>query len=384
MKKRIALVENFSLDFLNIRVPLVKYLENKGYDVYAIIPEDSYCSRVKETGVKVLSYKLKKNTLSPLSFIKSARSLKKYQEEYKFSIIHSFRLQPNIITSIIFAFRKEALLINHITGLGFAFAGKTIKSLLYRSAILFLYQISAISADRLIVQNITDFRIISKLFFTSKKLVLIEGSGVDQEKFSKKNIDPKTISTISNNLKLLPENTVISFTGRLLLEKGIIEFLEVAHKLSISNPNLKFIVAGWFDVNNPSCIKERLLYKYLQNKNIIYLGMINEIRELLSVTDIFVLPTYREGFSRSILEAMAMAVPVITTDVAGARDAVINGHNGLLVPAQNKGLLEKAILKLLSDPDLCAKMGHNGRNLVENKFNTFLIFAKMIDVYNCV
>ncbi len=384
MRERIALVENFSLDFLNIRIPLVKFLEKEGYEVYAIIPEDDYFSLVKETGINVLTYKLKKNTLNPISFIRSAQTIKRYQKRYEFSIVHSFRLQPNIMISVIFAFSKGTKLINHITGLGFAFTGITLKSLLYRSAILFLYQISAITADKMIVQNRTDYKIISKLFLASKKLVLIEGSGVDQNKFNKKNVDPLTVSMLRKRLELLSDDLVISFTGRLLLEKGIVEFLEVADKLSTKIPGMKFVIAGWFDHNNPSCIDEGQLNEFLKNKNILYLGLINEIKELLSITDIFVLPTYREGFPRSILEAMAMNVPIITSDVAGARDAVINNYNGLLVPAQNIKLLEEAILKLISNHEMRTNMGDNGRKLVENEFNTYLIFTKIIDVYRSI
>ena len=381
MSKKVALVENFGLDFLNFRVPLAKFLQEKGFEVYAIIPEDEYSGYVKETGVNTLIYKLKKNTFNPLLFIGSVRKLKQYHKEQRFSIIHAFRLQPNIITSFAFAFSKDTCLINHITGLGFAFAGDGIKSFFYRVAILSLYQMSAFFTDRLIVQNSTDFKIISKLLFTKGKIFLIEGSGVDLEKFCRNRVDLKIVANFKAKLHFKPGDVIISFTGRLLIEKGIIEFLEVADILTRRIKGIKFVIAGWFDKNNPSCITAARLNEFLTNRNIIFLGLTLNIRELLYLTDIFVLPTYREGFPRSVLEAMAMNLAVITTCVPGARDTVINNFNGLLIPAKDNTGLEKAILELISDRELCMKMGENGRMLVENRYRSDLIYNKILNVY---
>jgi glycosyltransferase involved in cell wall biosynthesis len=381
MKIRIALVENFGLDFLNFRVPLVKFLEKNGYEVYAVIPDDKYSERVKDTGIKVLTYKLKKNRISPVSFFRTIRQLILYQRKYGFSIIHTFRLQPNIIASLSFPFNKKVKIINHITGLGFAFTERSFVSFCYKLVILFLYQVAAIFSDKLIVQNSSDQNILSKIPFTSAKLIMIEGSGIDQERFNRRNADMRLVTKLMNKVAFNQGEIIIVFTGRLLMEKGIIEFLTVADKLSMQNSGLKFVVAGWFDINNPSCLTSDHLDRFLKNKNIIYLGEISEIRELLYFTDIFVLPTYREGFPRSVLEAMAMNVAVITTDVPGARDAVIDNFNGLLVAARDKSALEEAILKLIGDQELRKKLGINGRKLVENKYNTHLIFNKIMHVY---
>jgi glycosyltransferase involved in cell wall biosynthesis len=384
MKTKIALVENFGLDFLNFRVPLVKFLEQNGYEVYNVIPDDNYCERVKESGVTVLTYRLKKNRMSPVSFIRSLKKLKSYQKTYGFSIVHSFRLQPNIISSLAFLFNPKVKIINHITGLGFAFAARSLTAFFYRLAILMLYQISAIFCDKMIVQNRTDLKIVSKLLFTSGKLIMIEGSGIDQNKFNRASADLEYVSRLMNKISFKPGDIVVTFTGRLLKEKGIFEFLTAAENLSRKNNRLKFAVAAWFDVNNPSCLTPDQLKQFLENRNIIFLGEISEIRELLYLTDIFVLPTYREGFPRSVLEAMAMNVSVITTDVPGARDAVINNYNGIIVSHMDISALEKAILLLASDKNLRKKLGDNGRTLVNEKYNTHLIYNNFLDVYQSI
>lgn len=378
---RIALVENFGLDFLNFRVPLVKFLEAEGYEVFAIVPNDKYLDEVKKTGINVLPFSLEKNTLNPLSFFRCVKEVRRYNKEYRFSLIHSFRLQPNIISSLAFPFNRKIRIINHITGLGFAFAGTTFSSFFYRKIILLLYQAAFIFTDRVIVQNITDRLILSKLLFTAGKIEIIEGSGIDMKKFSPGNTDIVKVNTLKEAAFISDKNIIVSFTGRLLIEKGIIEFLIVAKNLSRQDKRYKFLIAGWFDNKNPSCLTNEQLLKYIDNKSIFFLGEVPEIREMLSVTDIFVLPSYREGFPRSVLEAMSMYIPVITTDVPGARDAVTDNYNGLLVSAKDTESLERAISRLSADRELRKKMGENGRHLVETRFNTDIIFNEILNVY---
>lgn len=384
MKTKIALVENFGLDFLNFRVPLVKYLEKNNFEVFNIIPFDNYIDAVKETGVKVLGYSLKKNTLNPVQLLTAIKQILRYQKMYGFCLVHSFRLQPNIICSLAFALNSRVKLINHITGLGFAFSGTSYSSFFYKYLILALYQLSCCFSKKMIVQNSTDMQIFSRMAFASGKLVLIEGSGIDVQKFCNESVDNEIVNVLKEKISWYPGDIIVTFTGRLLKEKGIFEFLESARRLTGKKNNYKFIIAGWFDFNNPSCILQDQLKKHLINDRIIYLGGINEVRELLYLTDIFVLPTYREGFPRSVLEAMAMGVAVITTDVPGARESIIDDYNGLIVPVKNIELLMQAIVFLSSDELLRKRFGENGRLLAEKKYNSILIYKKIIDVYKSI
>jgi N,N'-diacetylbacillosaminyl-diphospho-undecaprenol alpha-1,3-N-acetylgalactosaminyltransferase len=156
----------------------------------------------------------------------------------------------------------------------------------------------------------------------------------------------------------------------------------MANKVIKEREGIKFLVAGWFDENNPTCANMDIFNSLLDEKRILYLGMISDIRELLYITDIFILPTYREGFPRSILEAMSMEVAVITTDVPGAKDTVIDNYNGLIVPHMNIDKLKMAFETLLINKDLRAKFGQNGRMLIEKKYKERLIFFHITSLYN--
>ena len=377
----IGLVENFGLDFLNFRLPYAYYLKSLGYEVMAILPEDSFVERVRESGLHVQTYKLKKNSLDPISLFICVRQFKRMRKSFSINMVHAFRLQPNIAACLAFAFSSKTQVVAHITGLGYAFSSRSIKSLFYRVAILFLYQISLLFAHKIVVQNSSDFKLLSRLLFIRPRLRLIESSGIDCIKFSRKNAEPHFVKSLKRRIEHADGQKVVTFTGRLLREKGILEFLEAARRISDSGLSVKFVIAGWLDKNNPSCISQTELEEYLINKNIVYLGMIHEITELLYLSDIFVLPTYREGFPRSVLEAMSMSLPVSTSNVPGASDAVTHGDNGLLTEPRNTDSLINAILYLLNNKEIATTMGSLGRNRVEAMYKNEIIYNKFVQLY---
>jgi len=380
--RRIALVEKFGRDFLHYRVSLVKFLEKNGYETFAIVPEDEYTNKLlKEMGLRTLTYPLKKNSLNPLYFLKAIRKLREIKRIYNISLFHSFKLQPSVITNLAFIFNREIKIINHITGLGYAFTSKSPSSLFFRIVSISLYQFIFLFSDNIIVQNNTDLNFFSKFLFIKKKLVLIPGSGLDLVKFSKENVDKIIVKKLKEHICIDNGDKVVTFIGRLLKDKGIEEFLKAAEDISKSNDNVKFVIAGWMDESNPSCISMRKLEKYLSNGKIVYLGEISEVRELLYLTDVFVLPTYREGFPRSVMEAMAMNVPVITTNVPGANEVVTHNYDGIVIEPQNVRVLSEAIIALLNNQSLVRKLSVNGRVSAEKKFSEKIIFEKIINVY---
>lgn len=380
--KRIALIDNCGSDFYNYRVPLAKYLMDSGYEVFAIVPEDSFTEKIKKSGLKTLNYSFARNSLNFPALIKTIKQLKKLNREYNFDIVHSFRLQPNVFCNISFGRNKNIKVINHITGLGYSFSNNSIKALFYRFIILTLYQSLLIFSDRIICQNNDDKAILSKLAGISGKISLIEGSGIDIKFFSRINVNNDIIKDLISSLSIQPENIVVTFVGRLLLEKGIREFIEAAKSITKINSKAIFIIIGWIDNGNPSYISRSEINNLKDFSNIFFLEKREDVKELLFISDIFVLPTYREGFSRSILEAMAMELAVITTDVPGARDAVQNDFNGIIVKPGNVSELKDAIENLIVDSDKRERMGQSGRELLEKYFSSDVVFNKINKIYH--
>jgi N,N'-diacetylbacillosaminyl-diphospho-undecaprenol alpha-1,3-N-acetylgalactosaminyltransferase len=382
MKKlKIALIEQMGLDFNNLRLPLAIYLKNLGHEVYAVIPDDGYNNKIEENGINVLNYHIKRNQLNPVSLTRQVRQLRGFNKEISFDIVHSFRLQPNVINLFAFCRKRKILKVVHITGLGYSFTKLSWKSIFYRFFVLSLYQTLLPISDKIVVQNKDDFKILNKLFFVPSKLAIISGSGIDLEEYCSEKVDLSSKEYLHSEIGASSENIVILFSGRLLREKGIVEFLTAANSLLEKFSHLKFIIAGRFDKSNPTCISETEFINLTQNPSIFYLGERSDITELLSITDIFILPTYREGFSRSILEAMAMEVPVITTKVPGAQDAVQEDYNGLLVDVENSKEIETAVEKLVNNKELRLKLGKNGRALAMKYYSTDVIFGEISAVY---
>jgi N,N'-diacetylbacillosaminyl-diphospho-undecaprenol alpha-1,3-N-acetylgalactosaminyltransferase len=382
MKKlKIALIEQMGQDFNNLRLPLAKYLKNLGHEVYAVIPDDGYNYKIEENGITVLNYSIKRNQLNPVSLTRQVRQLRGFNKEISFDIVHSFRLQPNVISLIAFYRKRKILKIAHITGLGFSFTKLSWKSVFYRFIVLSLYQTLLPIPDKVIVQNKADFKILTRLLFLNSKLAIINGSGIDLEEFCSDKVGLSIKENLLSEIGASPEDLVILFSGRLLKEKGIVEFLTAANNLTKRYLNLKFIVAGRFDKSNPTCISEAEFSDLTQNPSIFYLGERSDIRELLSITDIFVLPTYREGFSRSILEAMAMEVPVVTTKVPGAQDAVRENYNGLLADVENLKEIETAVEELINNKKLRLEFGKNGRALAKQYYSSDVIFGEISGIY---
>ena len=382
LKQTIALIETSGLDFYYYRMPLAKFLIKKGFEVYAIIPEDDDLDLLRDSNIKTLSYPLVRNRLNFVGLYKSVSQLIRYNKIYNFSIVHSFRLQPNVVSVLAFGLNKNTKIINHITGLGYSFTNSSFRALYYRLITYFMYQLIFLRTNRIITQNVNDRTVLSKLPGVAKKILIIQGSGIDPNVFSIKKLDQEVIVNLKNEYDIQAEDVIITFVGRLLKEKGIREFIEAAKTISQKYKHVKFFIIGWLDKGNPSCLNEVEIEEITHSENIFYLGKRIDIKEILSISSIFALPTYREGFPRSTLEAMSLELPVITTDVPGAKETVIDNYNGIIIKPRDTEGLVKAMECLINSPEKRHEMGKLGRQMVKKSFSADVIFNKILNVYN--
>ena len=180
----------------------------------------------------------------------------------------------------------------------------------------------------------------------------------------------------------MSSNISVVCLARLIKDKGIREYVQAASTVTEKNPNIKFLLAGSEDAGNPNSISASLLHKWQRESNVEFLGHVDDARSLLDRSDLLVLPSYREGFPRTILEAFAMELPVITSDVPGCRDIVEHGVNGLIVPPRNAEALALAILELAGSPALCRSFGVAGRRLVHSNYSSDVHAKEMKAVYS--
>ena len=382
--KKILIMENYSYDLLVLRMDYIKFLLKKGYEVFVLVPDDGHVEDIKNEGIKTYTYPLDRKSLNPFKIFKSLKNIAKILKEINPDILHTYRIQPNFIGTLVAKYiNKNIKVVNHITGLGYAFTDNSLKARMYRIVSIIIYKTMARKSDVLIFQNDDDMLLLKKYGINNKKFVLVKGSGVDENKFHKNNINLKKIDSLKKELNINEKTFVVITVARLIKEKGIEEFIKAAEYFNKKYNNTLFLSVGWIDNDNPSAIKQEFINKISkQVNNIIFLGKRLDVKELLAISDVFVLQSYyREGIPRAVLEAMAMSLPIITTEMPGCKLTVDNNINGFKIKEKDANELIKVLEKLYIDNDLRDKLAKESRKKFLNEFSNSVIYKQILNTY---
>ena len=371
--KKIILVANTSWYIYNFRKLLLKEIRKRDYRLIIVTPYSSkYTQKLLDEGFIVINWNLVRNSINPFSSLLSIFHLYKIYKEEKPNIINHFTIKPCIYGTIASRFIKVNKCINSITGIGSWYENENVlikliikiidpilKFIFTRKNIIFIFQ------------NKSDKDIfIKKKYALKSRCHLIEGSGVDSDFFKPKN----ELKDKSKIIKIL-------FPARLIREKGIMELIEASERLWKDNKKFYLLIAGETDEGNNSSLTQKEKIRIRKNKNIKFLGHLEDMRLAYESCDLVVLPSWREGLSRSLIEASSMECPIITTDVPGCVEIVENGINGLIVKSKNVYELEKAIRFALKDIQSFRELGKNGREKVITKFDARIINRNNLNVY---
>ena len=369
--KNILLLAHDGEDFYKARLPFARFLKDKGYNVSVIVPRDKFTDLIAGEGFLVQPSNLKRNNANPLHLLQSMREVSRFATDNNVGIIHSFKFFPNLINSFanLFSNRKVVL---HIAGLGIAFANKRPKYQIIKFIQQVLFLLEFLRANLVIIQNPDDYEdFLFKKFFR-KKIKVVKGSGVDVSLFS-----PALTAPAQNG------KAVFLCTTRLIWEKGIKEMVEAFESLpSPMLENVELRIIGEPDNKNPRGITKEYVERYKASTQIKFLGRQNNIKEHLQNSDIFILPTYyREGIPRSILEALASGLPVITTDVPGCKLTIIPNENGILIRPRSVEAIRSAVESILAARGSWAQMGATSRRLALSEFSENVIFTEIVKLY---
>lgn len=354
--KTIALVANSTWNIYNFRLDLIRRLRNEGFQIIVIAPVDEFIHYLNELKfIKHIPLKhLQPNRKNPVHDLRLLLELYYIFIKYRPDLILSYTVKPNIYGSI--AAKMAGIpSIATLTGLGYAFLHKNwineIVTQLYRFALKHPFQVVFHNAE-----DLNHFRL--QGLVRPEQAIVIPGSGVNIDYFTPRP-KPRT------------RKFIFLFMGRLLTDKGLHETVNAIREVKRWAKHAECWVAGELSPKNPMAIAKEQILHWQQEGVIKYLGRRKDIRSLLQKADVVVLPSYREGMPRSILEAMAMAKPILTTSVPGCRDTVEPGKNGYLVPPNQVGPLVKQMLKLYQNEGaVLEQMGRHSRELVHQKFNT--------------
>ncbi len=367
-KYKIAVVANATWNIYNFRLNILDILLANNFEVVVIAPVDKYIF-YKEDFPEIKHYHLKhldRDGTNPIQEMILFKEFIKLYRKIKPDLVLHYTVKPNIYGGIAAGLLRIPS-IAVVTGLGYAFIHKGI----IQSITVLLYKISAKFQKKVIFENTDDLKLfLDKKIIKQSKGISVKGCGVDLEYFSP-----------SENVKKDNGKIIFTFIGRLLYDKGVMEFVEAAKIVKKNYPKIEFWLLGEIDKNNPAMVKEEDLIEWVKNKTVIYHGFKQDIKKYIEKSDCIVLPSYREGMSRTISEGLAMAKPVITTDTAGCREAIDTGKNGFLVPVKEIAPLAEAMTNFINlSLEERKKMGDFGRLKAINEFDDNIIAEQFLDI----
>lgn len=370
MKPKIILALNSTWNLINFRLNLVKALVATGYDVTIVAPFDKHTNQLSILNVKFISLSIDKQGTNPIKdFILLLRYWKLLKSE-KPAIFLGYTIKPNIYGSLAAHFLNVPV-INNITGLGTTFIKQSWITILAR----YLYRASLTRSVKVFFQNHSDSQLfIEKNLVTLKAIDQLPGSGIDLKKFYFCSDTSKY--NIGSSMRFL-------LIARMLWDKGVKEYVEAARLVHHYHPNVKFSLLGFLDLDNPSAVSKKQIDKWVTEGVVSYLGKTDDVRTDIIKADCVVLPSYREGTSRALLEAAAIGRPIITTNVPGCRNIVDHNMNGYLCEPHNINDLAEKILQMIGlSINKRIKMSYYGRKKIEKEFDEKIVISKYLKTIN--
>ncbi|MFB9146798.1 glycosyltransferase family 4 protein [Halomonas alkalicola] len=368
---RLVILAGFARSLVNFRGPLVKALCDAGLEVHAIAPDLHYDLetqlQLEAWGVITHDVSMQRTGTNLLRDLKTLRHLYRLFREIKPDILLGYTIKPVIYGTLAAWLAKVPKRYALITGLGYAFTGEARgKRGLIQRMVRGLYRQALKRADLVFFQNPDDETLFRQLGLLSQEAPskVVNGSGIDTARFTQAPL-PKG----SPNFLLI---------ARLLGDKGVREYVEAAAWVRERHPEITFKVVGDIDAN-PDSITRQELEAWIAAGHIEYLGRLDDVRPAIADSSVYVLPSYREGTPRTVLEAMAMGRPIITTDAPGCRETVVEGENGYLVPVKSVDPLVGAMQRFIDQPELVARMGQRSRAIAEEKYDVHKVNAVMLE-----
>ncbi len=367
---KIILFANTDWYLYNFRLPLAKYLREKGLEVILVSPPGSYGPKLEENGFRWISVPMERRSLNPWKEFKLLRHLKKLYAKEKPDLVHHFTIKNVVYGSLAARMAGIKPRVNAVTGLGHIFTSNGWLARLIRPIVSRLLRV-ALQGDKslLILQNPDDYQAFVKAgLVLPKNSRLIRGSGVDTERFKPSSQKRQGVFRVL-------------LATRLLWEKGVGEYVEAAKNLKSHNQAIEFLLAGSPDPGNPASVPPAKIEAWAREGIITALGHLDKMEDILNEVDLVVLPSYREGLPRILLEAAAYGLPIVTTDAPGCREIVADDVNGFLVPCKDSAALATAIQRILDNPEERARMGAASRSKVLAEFDQKIVLRETFDVY---
>lgn len=357
---KIAVLSCHTPSLFWFRMDMMRAFLAKGHQVIAVgdQKEIDWKDRFLEQGIQYRQARLQRNGTNPLKDLESFLSLRTILHQERPDCVFTYQAK----TVIYGALAANSLGITEvyplIAGVGSVFLADGIKAKLLRTILCLEYRAALHKCPGVFFQNRDDVQVFKENgILHGQKITMLRGSGVNLERFRRCE---------------LPERFGILCVARLIRDKGVMEYLEACRILRTRYPDLRCMLVGPYDTNH-SAITQEELQTYLEDGSVEYFGEQEDVLPFLQQCTVFVLPSYREGTPKSILEAMAVGRAVVTTDAPGCRETVRHGENGLLVPVKDSDALVEAVDRLYHHPQQLREMAKKSRQMAEERFDVRIV-----------
>lgn len=369
--RTVVLFANTEWYLFNFRRSLAVGLREAGFNVVLVSPPGPYGEKLRALGFRWLPAPMERRSLNPLRELRLLSWLTRLMRHEQASLVHGFTIKCAVYGSLAARLAGVGARVNAVAGMGYVFISQELRAILLRPVVRGLLRLALGGrGSRLILQNPDDLALFLRAGLVDATAVtVIPGSGVDCARFQPA-------------LHPSPENTMrVLLASRLLWDKGLAEYVEAAQILKEQGRAIRLLLAGTPDSGNPASVAEETVRGWVSAGLVEWLGHVDDMAGLLAGVDAVVLPSYREGLPKTLIEAAACGLPLVATDVPGCREVVSDGVDGLLVPVRDGPALASAIARLQDDPALAARLGRAAREKALALFGEQLIIKNTLAVY---
>ena len=373
---KFLLIASYPPSILKFRGALIQALYQRGLEIHIAAPDfQTYPEervQLERLGYIVHEIPMQRTGTNPFADLKTLCALFRLMKIVLPTYVMGYTIKPVIYGTLAAWLAQVPHRFALITGLGYLFQNMDQlyeKTSFFHKLILPLYAAAMNRSEIIFFQNPDDEQLFRQMRIVQPdaKTLVVNGSGVDVSEYT---IMPFPMKHQQPAIHFL-------LIARLLVDKGVREFSAAAKQMKTKYPDLKFSLVGWID-DNPNSILQSELDEWIRDGYLEFLGELTDVRPAIAESSVYVLPSYREGTPRTVLEAMAMARPVITTDAPGCRETVVDGYNGFLVPVKSVDALVQAMENFVAQPSLVITMGINSRRIAEEKFDVNLVNRTML------
>lgn len=340
-----------------------------GYEVLVVTRVVEKSPQIVGAGLQLIHLPLARRSLNPFAAVWSMLRLAVIYWRMRPDLVHHIAMKPIFLGTLAARLVGIRRIVNAPVGMGFVYTSKGLLARVLRPLFWFLmHTLLNPKGSKVILENADDCAaLVNNRYVGERDICLIRGAGVDIDKFKPS--------------KRPHEGIVVMLVARLLWDKGVSEFVQAARLLRMKNPQVRFVLVGSPDPQNPANIAAEQLQRWQAQGDVELWGYRENMPEVWAHADIACLPSYREGLPKSLIEALASGLPCVTTDVPGCREVVAPNVNGLLVPAREVEPLVRALQSLIDDPALRAEMGRHGRLRAVAEFSSASVIAETLSVY---